>query len=91
MRSWKKATCKVWASACLLALAGCASTGNALPDLRSYDKSFQQQLKAELPTVRECCPATNRFIKDSVRTRQQIRRGHELQKRGGMRLFKRSD
>lgn len=81
---------RVLFSVALLALAGCAhATGNALPPLVEYSPTFQKQMKAELPTVRACCPNTNTFVKDSIKLRDKVRAGHELQQKKPFRLFKR--
>lgn len=72
----------------VLLLAGCASVkSNALPPLKEYSKQFQSGMKAELPTVRACCPNTNTFVNDAVTLRKQLRAGKAVQERGGG-LFK---
>lgn len=90
MRCSTRASCRWLASVFVLALAGCGhATGNALPPLVEYSPSFQQQMKSELPTVRKCCPATNEFVKDSIKLREKVKAGHHLQRKSPFKLFKR--
>jgi hypothetical protein len=74
-----------------LAISSCAGkpSANALPPLVEYTPTFQKQLKAELPTVRACCPNTNTFVKDSIKLRDKVRAGHTMQGKTPFRLFKR--
>ena len=66
-------------TASALALSGCMRVqGSALPGLTPYSTTFQTQLAKEQPLVRECCPATSRFVKDSVRLRQKVRAGRAI-------------
>lgn len=76
-----------------LALCSCAGRPgvNALPPLVEYTPTFQKQMKAELPTVRACCPNTNEFVKDSIKLRDKIKAGHKVQKKSPFRLFKRGE
>lgn len=75
-----KALYKVSVVAPLLLLAGCATAvrGNALPPVKTYSAEFQKGLKAELPTVRACCPNTNTFVKDHITLRDQVRAGKQI-------------
>ena len=70
--------CTAW----LMALTGCASYRpkvSRLPDLVEYPREFQAGMKKELPTVRQCCPNSNTFIRDSVKLRDKIRAAKKVE------------
>jgi hypothetical protein len=74
-----------------VALAGCGhATGSFLPPVKEYSATFQKEMKAELPAVRENAPRTYEFVKDGIKLRDKIRAGEKVQARegGGFRPFK---
>jgi hypothetical protein len=74
-----------------VALAGCGhATGSFLPPVKEYSTSFQKEMKAELPLVREKAPRTYEFVVDGVKLRDKIRAGEKIQAKqgGGFRPFK---
>lgn len=74
----------------VVALAGCGhASGSFLPPIKAYNRDFQREMKAELQTVRSCCPNTTQFVTDSIKLRDKIRSGQAIQDKegGGFRPF----
>lgn len=70
---------KFTSTALVLALATCqTSPGKACPPLIQYSKAQQKQMAQEMPIVRAQAPMVARGMDDYGRTRNAIRKCHEL-------------